>query len=155
MSPVHPRVWTHSPSRREGIGNRYTLAGIHVPLGAFACEMMNMLVRELGSLVSTRLGGTQLVLAKLGCVISPLPSGYLFCLCSTQGSVRTQRIFSVNKYVHLHHWSQWDIKETRTHPCFKTNVATASGMFSSEALTYLFCCIVSCWCLKCTKTVKK
>lgn len=68
-------------------------------VGAFACEMMNMLIRKLGDPVSTRLGGTQFATLQVGLSLVCLLF-LLFCLCPTQANVRTQSILSVNKSLH-------------------------------------------------------
>lgn len=70
MSPVYPKIFSHSPSGIEGIGNRYTLADPQVLLLYFCIWSV---CTELSSPVSTRLGGAQLG-SKLGHLMSPLAS---------------------------------------------------------------------------------
>lgn len=147
VSPVYPRIWTHSPSRMEGIGNTYALAYIHVPLGAFACVVRNTLIKELGSLVNWQLGGTQLDTCQHGlhylsstfCLfILSLPhsskshgSEYIFCEWISASvslkPLRHRRNKNPSMLQNKCGFRLWDV-----------------AFWSSSSVTYFFCHNVSC-----------
>lgn len=134
VSAVYPRIWTHSPSRIEGIGNRYALANIHVPLGAFACEVMNTLIKELSSPVNWQLGGTQLDTCQLG--LHFLSSTFCLFILSLPHSSKSHG----SEYIFCE-WISASLslkalrhQRNKNPSMLQNNVASGSGMLPSEAL---------------------